>query len=136
MLFEGALAGPAAGQSGGGDDAADDLSVPASWQSDHSERRGRWDRDRVSPLLSTEISTRVSNGRRLAVRERAQARMVPYAGEGTRTLTPPEETLDFKAGAKRDARVASRHSGHFASLRERTRRVRCPPLSTALRLAA
>src|SRR5438477_12433828 len=88
-----------------------------------AKEEGRWDREgRVSPLLSTKMSTRVANGRRLAIRERAQARMVPYAGEGTRTLTPPEETPDFKAGAKRDTRVASRHSGHFASFRDRSRR--------------
>jgi hypothetical protein len=56
---------------------------------------------------------------------------IPDAGEGTRTLTPPKETPDFKAGAKRDTRVASGYPGRFASLRERTRRVRCLPLSTA-----
>jgi hypothetical protein len=68
MLFEGALAGPAPGQSGRSDNAADDFS---------SVPRGR------APPPPTWPKTR----------------MATDAGEGTRTLTPPKETPDFKSGA-------------------------------------
>jgi hypothetical protein len=89
MLFEGALAGPASGQSGGSDDADDSSTVPASHLSDHSERRVRC---QVAVVSCVVIAL-------LKLSARARTRVVIDAGEGTRTLTPPKETPDFKSGA-------------------------------------